>query len=266
MGGANKRMEDFAHFIQEELGIKSPTGQRLYDITAASHRFALYKIGPVISVSHGMGVASLGILLHEMIKLMYHAKCKDPIFIRIGTSGGIGVEGGTVIVSNGAVDGRLRSIHEETILGELVQRPAIMNQAFAEEIRALARPEDDFKTVVGKTMCANDFYEGQGRLDGAFCEYTEADKLKYLNRLHAFGVVNIEMECTMFAAFTHYSGIKSAIICAALLNRLNGDQITTPKSVMASWTQRPQMMVARLIRKHLAEGKPATNGKHANGN
>lgn len=40
-----------------------------------------------------MGVPSVGILLHEMIKLMYHAKCKDPVFIRIGTCGGIGVEG-----------------------------------------------------------------------------------------------------------------------------------------------------------------------------
>lgn len=65
-------------------------------------------MGPVLSVSHGLGMSSLGVLLHEMIKLMYHAKCKDPIFIRLGTSGGVGVEGGTVVVSNGAVDGLLR--------------------------------------------------------------------------------------------------------------------------------------------------------------
>jgi uridine phosphorylase len=67
---------------------------------------------------------------------------------------------------------------------------------------------------------------GQGRLDGAFCEYKEADKLNYLKRLNDIGVVNIEMECTMFAAFTHYAGIKAAIICAAMLNRLNGDQVS----------------------------------------
>lgn len=59
-----------------------------------------------------MGVPSLGILLHEIIKLMYHAKCKDPVFIRIGTCGGIGIEGGTVIVSNEGVDGQLRNVHE----------------------------------------------------------------------------------------------------------------------------------------------------------
>lgn len=69
-------------------------------------------MGPVLSVSHGMGVPSLGILLHEIIKLMYHAKCKDPVFIRIGTCGGIGVDGGTVIISDDAIDGLLRSVYE----------------------------------------------------------------------------------------------------------------------------------------------------------
>lgn len=59
-----------------------------------------------------MGVPSVGILLHEMIKLMYHAKCKDPVFIRIGTCGGIGVEGGTVVITEAAVDGLLRSSFE----------------------------------------------------------------------------------------------------------------------------------------------------------
>jgi uridine phosphorylase len=65
------------------------------------------------------------------------------------------------VVSNGAVDGRLRSIHEETILGHLVEREAILDQDFANEIRSLADPNDTFQTVVGKTMCANDFYEGR---------------------------------------------------------------------------------------------------------
>lgn len=59
-----------------------------------------------------MGVPSIGILLHEIIKLMYHAKCKDPVFIRIGTCGGIGIEGGTVVVSSEGVDGQLRNTYE----------------------------------------------------------------------------------------------------------------------------------------------------------
>lgn len=59
-----------------------------------------------------MGIPSVGILLHEVIKLMYHAKVKDPIFFRIGTCGGIGLEGGTVVISEEAVDGMLKSYLE----------------------------------------------------------------------------------------------------------------------------------------------------------
>lgn len=62
-----------------------------------------------------MGVPSIGILLHEVIKLMYHARCKDPVFIRIGTCGGVGIEGGTVVVSDDAVDGLLRNTYEMVI-------------------------------------------------------------------------------------------------------------------------------------------------------
>lgn len=100
-------------------------------------------------------------------------------------------------------------------------------------------------------MCANDFYEGQGRLDGAFCEYGEDEKMEYLHKLANFGVVNIEMECTTFGAMTHQAGIRGAIVCVALLNRLHGDQVQTPKAVMAEWQNRPGILVARLIRKHI---------------
>jgi len=57
---------------------------------------------------HGMGIPSIGILLHEVIKLMYHARVRDPVFFRIGTCGGIGLECGTVVISEEAVDGLLQ--------------------------------------------------------------------------------------------------------------------------------------------------------------
>lgn len=208
MGGTPQRMENFAHFLTEEIGFHLPAGLRLNDISALSCRYCLYKVGPVLSVSHGMGVPSIGILLHEMIKLMYHAKAKDPIFIRIGTCGGIGVEGGTVVVSNDAVDGLMRSTYEmvrirgmrsgkftrcnrilpfQTILGKIVNKPAKLDKQLVKEITGLARADDGFETIQGKTMCANDFYEGQGRLDGAFCDYGEEEKMDFLRKLANFG-------------------------------------------------------------------------------
>lgn len=72
--------------------------------------------------------------------------------------------------------------------------------------------------------CCN-IFKGQGRLDGAFCDFTETDKMNYLTKLHDFGVVNIEMESTIFAALTHHAGIRAAVVCVTLLDRLKGDQV-----------------------------------------
>lgn len=51
MGGTPKRMENFAHFIMEEIGYKLPTGTTLMDISQYSYRYSMYKVGPVLSVS-----------------------------------------------------------------------------------------------------------------------------------------------------------------------------------------------------------------------
>ena len=37
----------------------------------------------------------------------------------------------------------------------------------------------------GNTMGTDDFYEAQSRLDGAFCQITEADKFSFLNRAYS---------------------------------------------------------------------------------
>lgn len=118
MGGTPKRMESFAHYMMDEIGLKLPAGLKLDDISQFSYRYSMFKVGPILAVSHGMGQPSIGILLHEMIKLMYHAKCVDPVFIRIGTCGGIGLEGGTVVVTDDPVDGLLRSAYEMVRGGE----------------------------------------------------------------------------------------------------------------------------------------------------
>lgn len=41
-------------------------------------------------LQHGMGVPSISIMLHELIKLLHHAQCRDVILFRLGTSGGVG--------------------------------------------------------------------------------------------------------------------------------------------------------------------------------
>src|SRR5699024_3515124 len=84
MGGAVKRMREFAEKVAKVLAIDEP----LVDLTQASNRYSMFKVGPVLSISvmlecfmqttfsnyfnfclqHGMGVSSLSILMHEIIK------------------------------------------------------------------------------------------------------------------------------------------------------------------------------------------------------
>lgn len=261
IGGTPKRMEQFAYYIMDEIGHKLPTGTTLLDISRYSYRYSMYKVGPVLSISHGMGIPSVGILLHEIIKLMYHSKVRDPIFFRIGTCGGIGFDGGTVIISEEAVDGLQRPFLELPVLGKLQQRPAKLDKMLVKELKALAEPPALYDTISGKTMCTYDFYEGQGRLDGAFCEYSETEKLEYLERLHKAGVTNIEMESLSFAALTHHAGIKAGVICVALLDRLKGDQVMAPKEVLEEWQERPQKLVCRYIKRYLSmKGRLSLDG------
>lgn len=136
-------------------------------------------------VQHGMGIPSVGILLHEIIKLMYHARAKDPVFFRIGTCGGVGLDGGQVVITEEAVDGALNNHLDlvstiqtlylylffeqitrmsiyfmQLVLGKSVKRPSKLDRRVVKELKALADPEDPYDTVSGKTMCTYDFYEG----------------------------------------------------------------------------------------------------------
>ncbi|CAG9836927.1 unnamed protein product [Diabrotica balteata] len=251
MGGSPTRMYAFAKLIMQEIGYHLPFGTKLLDISEKADRFAMYKVGPVISVSHGMGCPSIGILLNELIKLMYYAKCKNPVFFRLGTCGGIGHKAGTLIVSEDACNGLLKKEYSIPVLGKVLNRPTELDKQLCDELKSLSQADDDFQIVSGTTMCTDDFYEGQARLDGAFCNYTEEDKMNFLKLLQSKGVSNIEMEATTFAAFTQAAGIKAGIICVALLNRLEGDQISTPKDVLTEWQIRPQILVTRYIKKNL---------------
>ncbi|KAK7471393.1 hypothetical protein BaRGS_00035945 [Batillaria attramentaria] len=250
-GGSPNRMQSFAKYMIKVLNYKLPAGQDLCDIAHGSDRYVLYKVGPVLSVSHGMGSPSLSIIFHEIYKLVHHAGCSDVVFFRIGTSGGLGLEPGSVVITDEAVDGLLRPYMEVATLGMLLQHPSRLTQEVAQELLSMADPENDFTTIIGKTMSTLDFYEGQARLDGAFCDYTEEDKMAFLKRIHNRGICNIEMESLCFAASCYRAGIKSAVVCVTLLDRLKGDQISTPHDVLEEWQKRPQRLIAAYIKKHL---------------
>ncbi|KAF2978257.1 hypothetical protein EK904_000591 [Melospiza melodia maxima] len=207
VGGSPNRMRAFAQFMQRELGLAA-AGEDVADICAGSDRYAMYRAGPVLSISHGMGIPSISIMLHELIKLLHHAKCRDVTIIRIGTSGGLGIEAGSVVITDTAVDSSFQPRFEQVVLGDVVVRSTELDKDLAEELLACSRDIPDFPTLIGHTMCTYDFYEGQGRLDGALCSFSSEKKLEYLRRAYEAGVRNIEMESSAFAALCRLCGLK----------------------------------------------------------
>jgi uridine phosphorylase len=252
VGGSPSRMNSFINYVAVELGLGRP-GDEYPNICAGTDRYAMYKVGPVLSVSHGMGIPSIAIMLHELIKLLYHARCSNVTIIRIGTSGGIGLEPGSVVITRQAVDACFKAEFEQLVLGKRVVRSTDLDEQLVQELLQCSVDLSEFTTVVGNTMCTLDFYEGQGRLDGALCSYTEKDKQAYLRAAHAAGIRNIEMESSVFAAMCSMCGLRAAVVCVTLLDRLQGDQISSPHEVLVEYQQRPQRLVGYFIKKSLRQ-------------
>ncbi|KAH8381761.1 hypothetical protein KR009_000034 [Drosophila setifemur] len=272
MGGTGSRMRDLALYLRKVLN--DPDTSEPVDLCEAGRRYAMYKVGPVLCVSHGVGSTTMSVVLHELIKLVKYAACQDPVFLRIGTCGGLGIPPGTVVVTKNAFNGLLRNEHEIAILGQRVVRPAQFPESVIKDIMAYGASADDgFLTISANTMGTDCFYEGkctrfpetpmlnvdfhfpgQGRVDGAICEYTEADKMAFLQKCHDVGIRNIEMEASMFASVTQKVGVKAGDICVTIVNRLNGDQVSqVTMEHKHEFEHRPFLIVGRYIQKLLKQ-------------
>jgi uridine phosphorylase len=51
--------------------------------------------------------------------------------------------------------------------------------------------------------------------------------MDFLERASKEGVRNVEMESLQFGAFCNKINVRSIVVCVALLNRLEGDQVTS---------------------------------------
>ncbi len=240
--GSGERAKHFAKKVAARLRLADETDIKPIGKT---ERYHLYKVGPVISVSHGMGMPSVSILLNEITKLLCYAGSLSPLYIRMGTCGGLGVKPGTVVITTEALGGNLEAVFETHVLGRSKRFPATLDEALNRKLAALA---GELPVTLGKTLCADGFYEEQGRLDGALDgSYAETDKMNFLARLHQMGVVNIEMESLIFAAFCSRAQISAAVVCATLIDRLKGDQVSNSAEDLARYADLPQELVLRLI-------------------
>jgi uridine phosphorylase len=196
-------------------------------------RFVTRYCAGVLFVSHGMGMPSASIAVQEVMRLLYFLKdgdlsALDEIFwARVGTSGGVGLPAGTIVVSEEALMADLKPFrllqggHGEYWFD------GTFPKATRDAVLAANR-DTSIPIVTGKTVAGNEFFLEQYRLDGAIRMETEQSKQQWLQWLADNGVRNVEMEGAMFAGYLNYWGFTQfAMVCATLLNRLEGDQVTS---------------------------------------
>jgi uridine phosphorylase len=104
-------------------------------------------------------------------------------------------------------------------------------------------------------MGTDDFYEGQGRLDGVFNpDYTDQERQEFFQKAYEKGVRNIEMECTAFAAFCLRAKIPAAVVCAVLLDRLKEDLPSATSKELGRFSEDAQDLVLRYIKEEINKG------------
>merc|ERR1712062_207911 len=250
LAGSVGRVKKFAQLCYDRLKdiYHIPADAPTDDIASQAGRYSAFKVGPVLTVNHGMGTPSTSILMHELLKLLHYAGASGVKFLRMGTCGGLGVEPGTLILTKSGYDACLEKGIEIVALGQKKRYKAESDPGFLNDLIGALDGMGNFPYVIGNTMTCNDFYETQGRLDGAFCEYSNQEKLNFIKKAHdQHGIKNIEMEASLFLAMCNRANVPCAVVCVALLNRLNGDQISGTKD-LSKFENGPLDMIIQLIR------------------
>jgi len=248
-GGSQSRVISLGKLLHEKY---VNDGAEPTDYAIHAGRFSMFCVGHVLTFNHGMGTGSASIAFHECLKLLDYAGVKksEVSFIRIGTCGGIGVNPGTLCLTRRVLTETLEENFPFVECGKVKPMPMVLDAELGDKLAEIAT-EVGVQSMVCKTLGTNDFYLGQGRLDGAFCGYDEDERYNFLKTLHDKGIRNIEMESHTFAAFCNRAGIQGAVMCVALLNRLGrgqqNDQVTADPGTMKAWMDKALEVLLRYV-------------------
>ncbi len=257
LAGSGGRIKEFADRWSELHG-----GARVVSFPKEDRFVTRYTAG-VLFASHGMGMPSASIALQELMRLVFFLKrgdldaMDDVFWCRVGTSGGVGLPGGTVVVSS---EGLMADLKPYRLLrggeGEY-WFDGTFPAATREAILAANAGVEDLSVVAGKTVAGNEFFLEQFRLDGAVCFETPETKMAWLRWLDDNGVRNIEMEGAMLAGYLNHWGFsRFAMICATLLNRLDGDQVTATAEQLHTFSEDSGAALFNYLRASLLDDQP----------
>jgi len=230
------------------------------DIVAfpVEERFTARYTAGILFASHGMGMPSASIALQELMRMMFFLKrgdlaALDEVFwCRVGTSGGVDIPGGTVVVSTEAFLPDLLPYRVRNGLNGEYWFEGTFPADTYEAIIAANAGVPDLSVIPGKTMVADEFFIEQARLDGAICLATPDDKTRWFSWLTQHGVRNLEMEGAMLAGYLNHWGFpRFAMICCTLLNRREHDQITCTAEQLREYSERAAATLFNYLKRDL---------------
>lgn len=211
-------------------------------------RFECYRINNILSVSHGMGTISILNLLSNITKLMQFAENTNFEYIRVGTSGGIGIDMGSIIITDIAYTPELNPEYKIVILGKTHRFSTQMNKPLNQRILKAQPSSLPFKIYVGGSIAADDFYRGQARFDGIMkLSYDEATRQTYFKQIRAKNIYNLEMESTALAGFCQQAKIPATMVATTIINRLDGDQIRASTNMLQQFADNAQQVVINYL-------------------
>lgn len=163
---------------------------------------------------------------------------------------------GTVCVTNRAFDPLFNEFVELKICLKLVKRSSRVDSKVAEDLARL-HPGNQvdlggmFDVKLGATIGTNDFYEEQGRTNGAICEHSQQDKRIFLEKAREMGVINMEMESNYLAAMCNKLNVPFGVICVALNNRLIEEMTSLSQEQKTQFERRLFWIITRFIQERL---------------
>ena len=238
LAGSGDRIEGFAHRWSALHGDAPVVA------LPKEERFVTRYCAGVLFASHGMGMPSASIAVQELMRMLFFLKRGDleamseVFWARVGTSGGVGLPGGTVVVTT---EGLMADLKPYRLLNGLSGEywfdgtfPADVAQAIVAASAGSGIPVE-----LGRTVAGNEFFLEQLRLDGAIRLESQESKMAWLEALEAAGVRNIEMEGAMLAGYLNHWGFpRFAMICTTIVNRIEGDQVTETPAELHAFSER----------------------------
>ena len=238
MAGSGERIDAFA----QQWSAEHDDAEII--VFPKDERFVTRYCAGVLFASHGMGMPSASIAVQELMRMVFFLKggdldALDEVFwARVGTSGGVGLPPGTIVVTTESIMADLKPYR----LLDGGQGVHWFDGTFPRDVvDAIVRANDGsgIPITAGRTVATDEFFLEQFRLDGAIRLASADRKMEWLRWLDDNGVRNIEMEGAMIAAYMNTWGFsRFAMVCTTLLNRLEGDQVTSTPEQLHEYTDR----------------------------